>query len=69
MHISCIAYDVNDGLVDVVLEVTPTAEQQTERIKERRERKNERKVMKEEEHEIQEKYRPRSNGGACTTCT
>jgi hypothetical protein len=53
-------YDMNDGLMDVVLEVTPTAEQQTEGLKERKERKNDRKMMKEKEYEIQEKYRPRS---------
>jgi hypothetical protein len=68
MH-TYIMYDVNDGLVDVVLEVTPTAEQQAERIKERRERKNERKMTKEKEYEIQEKYRPRYTGDACATCT
>ena len=68
MH-TYIMYDVNDGLVDVVLEVTPTAEQQAERIKERRERQNERKMMKEKEYEIQKTYRPRSNGGAYATRT
>jgi hypothetical protein len=62
-------YDVNDGLVDVVLEVTPTEEQQAERNREQKERKNERRMMKEKEHEIREKYRPRSTGDACDTCT
>jgi hypothetical protein len=27
-----IRYDINDGLVDVILEVTPTEEQRTERV-------------------------------------
>jgi hypothetical protein len=31
-------YDVNDGLVDIILEVTPTEEQQAERNKEQKER-------------------------------
>ena len=33
-----IMYDVNDGLVDIILEVTPTEEQQAERNKEQKER-------------------------------
>jgi hypothetical protein len=68
-HILCVMCDVNDGLVGVVLEVTPTAEQQAERSKEQKERKNERKMIKEKEHEIRGKYRPRSAGDACDTCT
>jgi hypothetical protein len=34
-----IMYDVNDGLVDVILEVTPTEEQQAERNRDQREKK------------------------------
>jgi hypothetical protein len=31
-------YDINDGLVDIILEVTPTTEQQAEGLKEREDR-------------------------------
>jgi hypothetical protein len=60
-HIMC---DVNDGLVGVILEVTPTEEQQAERNREQKERTNERRVVKEKGHEIRGKYRPRSEGDA-----
>jgi hypothetical protein len=64
-----IMYDVNDGLVDIILEVTPTEEQQAERNKEQKDRKIERIMAKEKEHEIREKYRPRRHGGdAHHTC-
>jgi hypothetical protein len=52
-----IRYDINDGLVDVVLEVIPTEEQKAERARKQNERKDQRKMSKEEEHEIKEKYR------------
>jgi hypothetical protein len=61
--------DINDGLVDVILEVTPTEEQQVERNREQKERKSERRMAKEKEHEIPEKYRPRYEGEACDTST
>jgi hypothetical protein len=47
-----IIYDVNAGLVGVVLEVTPTEEQQAERNREHKERKSERRIRKEKEHDI-----------------
>jgi hypothetical protein len=56
--------DVNDGLVDVILEATPTEEQQAERNREQKGSTNERRVVKEKEHEIRGKYRPRSEGEA-----
>jgi hypothetical protein len=34
-----IRYDINDGLVDVILEVTPTEEQRAERVREQKEQK------------------------------
>jgi hypothetical protein len=52
-------YDINDGLVGVILEVTPTEEQRAERVREQKEQKGKRRMAKETEHEIQEKYRPR----------
>jgi hypothetical protein len=64
-HIIC---GVNDGLVDIILEVTPTEEQQAERNREQKERKSERRMSKEKEHEIREKYRSRHGGDACDTC-
>jgi hypothetical protein len=62
-------YDINDGLVDVILEVTPTEEQQVERNREQKERKSGRRMVKEKEHEIREKYRPRYEGEAGDTIT
>ena len=59
-----IRYDINDGLVDVLLEVTPTEEQKAERIKEQKEQKSKRRTSKEKEHEIQEKYRTREGDDA-----
>jgi hypothetical protein len=62
-----IRYDVNDGLVDVILEVIPTEEQKSERArdqKKKKEKKDKRSMSKEEEHEIKEKYRPRSEEDA-----
>ena len=59
-----IRYDINDGLVDVVLEVIPTEEQKAERTRKQNERKDQRKMSKEEEHEIKDKYRPRSEEDA-----
>jgi VIT1/CCC1 family predicted Fe2+/Mn2+ transporter len=53
-----IRYDINDGLVDILLEVTPTEEEKAERIKEQKEQESKRRMAKEKEHEIQEKYRP-----------
>jgi hypothetical protein len=59
-----IRYDINDGLVDVILEVIPTEEQKTERTRKQKEKKDQRNMSKEEEHEIKEKYRPRSEEDA-----
>ena len=59
-----IRYDINDGLVDVILEVIPTEEQKTERTRKQKEKKDQRNMSKEEEHEIKEKYRPRSDEDA-----
>jgi hypothetical protein len=59
-----IRYDINGGLVDVILEVTPTEEQRAERIREQKEQKGKRRMAKETEHEIQEKYRARHDGDA-----
>jgi hypothetical protein len=62
-----IRYDVNDGLVDVILEVIPTEEQKSERArdqKKQKEKKDKRNMTKEEEHEIKEKYWPRSDEDA-----
>jgi hypothetical protein len=50
-----IRYDINDGLVDVILEIIPTEEQKTERAKKQKEKKDQRNMSKEEEHEIKEK--------------
>ena len=47
-----IRYDINDGLVDVVLEVISTEEQKTERARKQKEKKDQRNMSKEEEHEI-----------------
>jgi VIT1/CCC1 family predicted Fe2+/Mn2+ transporter len=57
-------YDINDGLVDVILEVIPTEEQKSERARNQKEKRDKRNLTKEEEHEIKEKYRPRSDGDA-----
>ena len=62
--ISGMAYDINDGLVDVILEVVPTEEQKSERARVQKEKKDKRTLTKEEEQEIKEKYRPRSEEGA-----
>jgi hypothetical protein len=43
-HIMC---DVNDGLVDIIPEVTPTEDQQAERNNELKERKSERAMAKD----------------------
>ena len=59
-----IRYDINDGLVDVILEIIPTEEQKTERARKQKEKKDQRNMSKEEEHEIKEKYRPRSDEDA-----
>jgi hypothetical protein len=59
-----IRYDINDGLVDMILEVTPAVEQKAERIKEQKEQESKRRMSKEKEHEIQEKYRPREGDDA-----
>ncbi len=59
-----IRYDINDGLVDVILEVIPTEEQKAERARKQNEKKDQRKMSKEEEHEIKDKYRPRSDEDA-----
>jgi VIT1/CCC1 family predicted Fe2+/Mn2+ transporter len=61
MHIR---YDINDGLVDVILEVTPTEEQRAERLREQKDQKGKRTMTKETEHEIKEKYRPRRDEDA-----
>jgi hypothetical protein len=42
-----IRYDINDGLVDIILEVTPTVEQKAARIKEQKEQESKRKMCKE----------------------
>ena len=59
-----IRYDVNDGLADVILEVIPTEEQKSERARNQKEKRDKRNMTKEEEHEIKEKYRPRSDEDA-----
>ena len=59
-----IRYDINDGLVDVILEVTPTEEQRAERVRDQKEQKGKRDMAKETEHEIKKKYRPRNDEGA-----
>jgi hypothetical protein len=61
-----IRYDINDGLVDVILEVTPTEEQRAEGIREQKDQKGKRTMTmtEETEHEIKEKYRPRRDEGA-----
>jgi hypothetical protein len=60
-----IRYDIiNDGLVDVILEVTPTEEQRAERAREQKEKKGKRDMAKETKHEIKEKYRPRNDEDA-----
>jgi hypothetical protein len=59
-----IRYDINDGLVDVILEVIPTEEQKFERARDQKEKRDKRNMTKEEEHEIKEKYRPRSDEDA-----
>jgi hypothetical protein len=59
-----IRYDINGGLVDVVLEVAPTEEQRAERAREQKEQKGKREMAKETEHEIKEKYRPRRDEDA-----
>jgi hypothetical protein len=59
-----IRYDINDGLVDVILEVIPTEEQGAERTRDQKEQKDKRDMAKETEYEIKEKYRPRSDKDA-----
>jgi hypothetical protein len=59
-----IRYDINDSLVDVILEVIPTEEQIAERARDQKEQKGKRDMAKETEHEIKEKYRPRSDEDA-----
>jgi hypothetical protein len=54
-----IRYDINGGLVDIILEVTPTEEQRAERVREQKDQKGKRTMTKETEHEIKKKYRPR----------
>ena len=48
----------------MILEIIPTEEQKTERAKKQKEKKDQRIMSKEEEHEIKEKYRPRSDEDA-----
>jgi hypothetical protein len=50
-----IRYDINDGLVDVILEVTPTEEQRAERARGQKDHKGKRRMTKEREHEIKNK--------------
>jgi hypothetical protein len=59
-----IRYDINDGLIDVILEVIPTEEQGAERARDQTEKRGKRNMAKETEHEIKEKYRPRSDEDA-----
>jgi VIT1/CCC1 family predicted Fe2+/Mn2+ transporter len=49
-----IRYDINDGLVDVILEVIPTEEQRTERARDQKEKKDKRNMTKQQHHEIKE---------------
>jgi hypothetical protein len=58
-----IRYNINGGLVDVILEVTPMEELRAERAREQKER-SKRGTAKETEHEIKEKYRPRRDEDA-----
>jgi hypothetical protein len=46
-----IRYDINGGLVDIILEVTPTEEQRAERVREQKDQKGKRTMTKETEHE------------------
>ena len=46
------------------LEVIPTEEQKTKRTRKQKEKRDQRNMTKEEEHEIKEKYRPRSDEDA-----
>jgi hypothetical protein len=46
-----IRYDINGGLVDIFLEVTPTEEQRAERVREQKDQKGKRTITKETEHE------------------
>jgi hypothetical protein len=62
-------HDINDGLVDVILEVTPMEEQQMEGNREQKGSKSGRRIAKEKEHEIREKYRPRYEGESGDTTT
>jgi hypothetical protein len=43
------------GLVDVILEITPTEEQRAKRVREQKDHKGKRTMLKETEHEIKEK--------------
>jgi hypothetical protein len=55
-----IIYDTNGGLIDIILEVVPTAEQRAERAAKAVDHSQIRSTMtKEKEYEIQEKYRPK----------
>jgi hypothetical protein len=53
-----IRYDINDGLVDILLEVTPTEEQKAERIKEQKEQESKRRMAKEKEIYLHQKEHP-----------
>jgi VIT1/CCC1 family predicted Fe2+/Mn2+ transporter len=64
-----IRYGINDGLVDVILEVTPAEEQRAERNREQKDQKGKRRMAKETEHEIRGKYRARHDEDACDACT
>jgi hypothetical protein len=44
-----IRYGINDGLVDVILEVIPTEEQRAERTRDQKEQKGKRDMAKETE--------------------
>jgi hypothetical protein len=53
-------YDMNDGVIDIVLETDPTEAQRAGRPKERTDKQNERTTTEEKEYEIKEKYHPKA---------
>ena len=48
----------------MILEVIPTEEQKFERARDQKEKRDKRNMTQEQDHEIKEKYRPRSDGDA-----
>jgi hypothetical protein len=50
---------MDDGLIDIILEVVPTEEQRAEGVKTMEASQSRSMMTKEKEYEIKEKYRPR----------